>query len=131
MKRVQKMSRVTVVVDAAVRDVWRIVADVQRTGEWSHECRSVRWLGGARAAVPGARFRGRNQARWVRWSRTCQIVAVYEPHELIWRTVPSWRYPDSTEWSIRLAADEHRTSTISREAGYTLRQPSFRSRGDA
>ena len=109
MKRVQKSSCVTVVVDAPVQDVWRVVSDVRRTGEWSHECRSVQLLAGADAPVPGMRFRGRNGARWLRWTRTCEILAVDEPHELVWRTVPSWRYPDSTEWRIRLAPEGPRT----------------------
>lgn len=109
MERVQKSARVSVVVDAPVQDVWRVVADVRRTGEWSHECRSAEWLAGAHAAAPGARFRGRNRARWVSWSRTCEVVAVDEPRELVWRTVPSWLYPDSTEWCIRLSPEGRRT----------------------
>ena len=107
---VQKRSCVTVVVDARVHDVWRLVSDIRRTGEWSHECRSAQWLAGADVAAPGVRFRGRNRARWVRWTRTCEIVAVDEPHELVWRTVPSWRYPDSTEWRIRLVPEGRRTT---------------------
>ncbi len=105
MPRVQKSSTVTVVVDAAVQDVWRVISDVRRTGEWSHECRSGEWLGGADAAAPGVRFRGRNRSRWVRWTRTCEIVAVDAPSELVWRTVPTRPYPDSTEWRIRLAPE--------------------------
>src|SRR4051794_41906997 len=103
MPRVQKSSTVTIVVDAAVQDVWRVISDVRRTGEWSHECRSGEWLGGADAAAPGVRFRGRNRSRWVRWTRTCEIVAVDAPSELAWRTVPTRLYPDSTEWRIPLA----------------------------
>lgn len=109
MKRVQKSSSVSVVVDAPVEDVWRVVSDVRRTGEWSHECRSVQLLSGAEAPVPGVRFRGRNGARWLRWTRTCEIVASDAPHELVWRTVPSTLYPDSTEWRIRLAPEGART----------------------
>lgn len=110
MGRVQKSSCVTVVVDAPVADVWRVVSDVRRTGEWSHECRSVQWMGGAVAAAPGVRFRGRNRSRWVRWTRTCEVVAVDEPTELVWRTVPTWRYPDSTEWRISLVPEGLRTT---------------------
>src|SRR3954453_10556270 len=105
MRRVQKSSCVTVVVDAPVHDVWQVVSDVRRTGEGSHECRSGHWLGGADTAAPGARFRGRNRARWARWTRTCEVVAVDEPRELVWRTVPTWLHPDSTEWRIRLAPE--------------------------
>src|SRR5262245_9893520 len=42
--------------------VWQIVADVTRTGQWSHECRRARWLGPAAAPAPGARFRGSNRS---------------------------------------------------------------------
>ena len=59
------------------------------------------WLGGATSATPGARFRGRNRAGIFRWGRVCEIVAA-EPYELVWRTVPTTLYPDSTEWTIRL-----------------------------
>jgi uncharacterized protein YndB with AHSA1/START domain len=102
MSQVQKNSRVEVIVDAPVEDVWRVVADVTRTGEWSHECRTVSWVPGAGSSAPGARFRGRNRAGWARWTRTCEIVAVDAPRELVWRTVPSVLFPDSTEWRIRL-----------------------------
>ena len=110
MSRVQKRSCVTVVVDAPVQDVWQVVSDVRRTGEWSHECRSAQWLAGATDAAPGVRFRGRNRTRGLRWTRLCEIVAVDEPSELAWRTVPSWRYPDSTGWSIRLMPAGRRTT---------------------
>jgi uncharacterized protein YndB with AHSA1/START domain len=102
MRQVQKQSRVEVVVDAAPAEVWPVVSDVTRVGEWSHECRSAEWAGGDGRPVPGARFRGRNRAGWLRWGRTCEIVAVEEPRALIWRTVPTWLYPDSTEWCIEL-----------------------------
>jgi hypothetical protein len=102
VSQVQKNSRVAIEVDAAVQDVWAVVSDVTRVGEWSHECRSAEWTAEHRHAVVGARFRGGNRAGWLRWSRTCEIVAVAEPHELVWRTVPTWLYPDSTEWRIGL-----------------------------
>ncbi|HEY7594532.1 MAG TPA: SRPBCC family protein [Actinophytocola sp.] len=110
VSQVQKSGRLQVVVDADLQDVWRVVTDVTRIGEWSHECRSARWLGGARAPVPGARFRGRNRAGWLRWNRTAEVVAVEEPRELVWRTIPTWLFPDSTEWRIQLAATAQGTA---------------------
>jgi hypothetical protein len=104
VSHVQKQSRVEVVVAAAPAQVWAVVADVRRVGEWSHECRAAEWLGDAGTAVPGARFRGRNRTGIWRWSRTCEIVTADAPHELVWRTVPTWLIPDSTEWRIRLDA---------------------------
>jgi hypothetical protein len=82
--------------------VWRVVADVTRTGEWSHECHHVTWLGGATAAAPGARFRGRNRSGWLRWSRICEVLAVDPPHRISWRTVPTLLFIDSSDWSITL-----------------------------
>lgn len=110
MSQIQKSGHLEVVVDADLQDVWRVVSDVTRIGEWSHECRSARWLGGACASAPGTRFRGHNRAGWLRWSRTAEIVAVEEPRELVWRTIPTWLFPDSTEWRIRLAATSQGTA---------------------
>lgn len=122
MSQVQKRSRVEVVVDAPVQEVWQVVSDVTRIGEWSHECHGAAWLGEAdRAAAPGARFRGRNRARWVRWSRTCEIVSVDPPREIVWRTVPTLLFPDSTQWRIELepAGD----GTLIRQSFRVLRAP--------
>jgi hypothetical protein len=105
MSEVQKRSHVEVVVDATVSQVWAVVSDVTRVGEWSHECLGAGWLGDAHGPAPGARFRGRNRAGWsgwARWSRICEIVSLDPPSQLVWRTVPTLLFPDSTEWRIRL-----------------------------
>ena len=65
-RRLARTCRVEVIADAPIESVWRVIADVTRTGEWSHECLHVDWLGGATAAAPGARFRGRNRLGWLR-----------------------------------------------------------------
>ncbi len=88
--------------------VWEVVRDVTRVGEWSHECVGARWLGGATTATPGVRFRGRNRAGLFRWGRVCEILAA-APYELVWRTVPTALYPDSTRWTIRLHPEDGAT----------------------
>ncbi len=100
-RHVQKAGRSEVVVDAPIDAVWDVVRDVTRVGDWSHECVSADWLGGATAAVPGARFRGRNRQGLLRWGRVCEVRTA-EPYEFAWRTVPTTFYPDSSEWCIRL-----------------------------
>jgi hypothetical protein len=100
-RRVQGAGRCEVQTEAPIEAVWEVVRDVTRVGEWSHECVGVRWLDGAVAAEPGARFRGRNRAGVFRWGRVCEIVRA-EPYELVWRTVSTALFPDSTEWAIRL-----------------------------
>ena len=59
----------------------------------------ARWLhvGGTGCPVPGAQPQG----PW-RWSRTCEVLSVDPPHVITWRTIPTWRFVDSTEWTIAL-----------------------------
>lgn len=100
-RRIQGRESVAVVVPAGIDAVWEVVRDPTRVGQWSHECVEGQWVDGATEARPGARFRGRNRQRLFRWGRLCEVVRI-EPYELVWRTVPTRLYPDSTEWALRL-----------------------------
>lgn len=99
--RVQHEGSTSVVVDADIGEVWDVVRDPTRVGEWSHECVAGEWVGDFAEAQRGARFRGRNKQGLFRWGRLCEVVSA-EPFELVWRTVPTRLYPDSTEWALRL-----------------------------
>jgi uncharacterized protein YndB with AHSA1/START domain len=46
-RRAAMTARAEVSVAAPLDAVWRVIADVTRTAEWSHECRQVAWLDGA------------------------------------------------------------------------------------
>lgn len=94
--------RAEVVVDAPIDAVWAVVSDPTRVGEWSHECRTVEWMGTDSEAVPGARFRGTNKAGIARWSRTNEVVAVDPGRSITWRTIPGALVRDSSEWRIAL-----------------------------
>ncbi|MGE3361007.1 MAG: hemerythrin domain-containing protein [Acidimicrobiia bacterium] len=100
-RRVQRSCSTSVVADADIGAVWAIVRDPTRVSEWSHECVDCDWIDGASEAAPGARFRGGNRQGVFRWGRVCEVVRV-QPYEIVWRTVPSPLYPDSTEWTLRL-----------------------------
>lgn len=100
-RRVQRSAHIEVDVDADPVAVWDVVRDPTRVGEWSHECVAATWLDGATHAVPGARFRGRNHQGLLRWGRVCEVLSA-EDHELVWRTVPTRVYPDSSIWRIRV-----------------------------
>ena len=104
-RRVQLENRVAITAETDIDEVWNVVRDVTRVGEWSHECVGAEWLAGADAPVPGARFRGRNRAGVFRWGRMCEIVSA-DPYELVWITVPTALYPDSSEWRLALATVE-------------------------
>jgi uncharacterized protein YndB with AHSA1/START domain len=103
--RIPQEAAVSVHVDADPASVWSVLADVTRVGEWSHECRGAQWVGEHAEPVAGARFRGRNKVGLVRWGRLNEIVRVDERAALVWRTLPALRYPDSTEWTVRLEPD--------------------------
>ena len=71
-----RTGEVTVHIDAPPEQVWSLLADIERMGEWSPECYRVNWLGGATSpAQPGARFKGWNKSGLLRWSMPCEVKA--------------------------------------------------------
>ncbi len=119
-RRVQTENRVAVTVDAPIDAVWDVVRDMTRVGEWSHECVGGEWMAGADGPAPGARFRGRNRAGLLRWGRVCEVVSA-DPYELVWVTISTARYPDSSEWRISLAEEDGGTRIT--QAFRVLRAP--------
>lgn len=104
--------RNSVTVPALPEEVWAVLTDVSRVGEWSHECHTARWLDGPRgsaapagSSVPGgvgARFVGANRAGWSRWRRPCTVTA-WEPGRLFaFRTQGPRIARDSSEWTFQL-----------------------------
>jgi hypothetical protein len=74
--------------------VWGMVSDVTRMGEWSPEAVAAEWLDGATRPVVGARFRGRNKRR-ASWSTTCTVTAATPGREFAFRVgkgETTWRY---------------------------------------
>jgi uncharacterized protein YndB with AHSA1/START domain len=69
-------STVTVERDIAAPadEVWAMVSDLPRMGEWSPENSGAKWTKGATGPAVGASFRGRNRAGWRRWSTTGKVV---------------------------------------------------------
>jgi ribosome-associated toxin RatA of RatAB toxin-antitoxin module len=73
---------VSAVLQADPRTVFRLVADVTRTPEWSPEVVSCVWLDDATQAAVGARFRAGNRRRWFNWGNTPVVTAV-EPGQAV------------------------------------------------
>ena len=91
-------------VDAPPEEVWSLVADLERMGEWSPECYRVAWLDGAGSpAQPGARFKGHNRWGPVRWSMTCEVKTADPGQEVSWSTVQRGR--DVVRWTYRFEPD--------------------------
>jgi len=65
---------VTREIGAPAEQVWAMVSDVTRMGEWSPENVGGKWLRGATSAEPGAKFRGANRIGWRRWSTVGTVV---------------------------------------------------------
>lgn len=86
----------TVHIDAPPERVWDEVADVTRTGRWSPVCYRVEWKAGWDSPVVGARFRGHNKLRGVRWVRECEVTAADRPRRFGFRTFLKGK--ESTRW---------------------------------
>ena len=109
-----RSSTATIDIASPVEVVWDLVSDIERVGEWSVECRSCAWLGGAIGPAVGARFRGQNRRNLSLWTRTCEVLVVDPPHRFVWRTLPTRLLPDSTEWTFELADEGDRTRLTER-----------------
>ncbi len=101
--RLAEEGHVDVVLDAPPQQVWDVLTDVPRVGEWSHECRTATWIDGHENPVVGAVFVGGNQSGRTRWRRKCTVTESVAPRRWVYRTsggVPR----DSTEWRFELEA---------------------------
>jgi hypothetical protein len=91
---------VTVHVEAPPEEVWRVISDITRMGEFSPEVMEAEWLDGADGPAVGARYRGhvkRNEIGPTYWTvcevTECEPGSVFEFVVLIGdRPVNRWRY---------------------------------------
>lgn len=122
---------VTVTMKATPAEVWGVVSDVTRIGEFSPETFEAEWLGGATGPAVGAKFRGhvkRNGVGPTYWS-SCEVVAAGEPREFAFdvkagsRTVNTWRYviePSSTGSGSSDVTESFHVAESPLMAGYRL-----------
>lgn len=62
-------------VHAPPEQLWALIADITRMGEWSPETTSATWTHGATGPGPGARFRGTNRKGSRTWHTDCVVTA--------------------------------------------------------
>lgn len=115
----QLTGSVTELLPASARDLWDLVTDVERMGEWSPECTGATWEGTVRAAVPGAAFRGWNALGPFRWSTTCEIEESVRPTSF--RFVARHWTGAATRWTFRFKESDNRT--LATEAFETVGTP--------
>lgn len=65
---------VTREIAAPAEQVWSMVSDVTRMGEWSPENEGGTWLGDATGPRPGAKFRASNRIGKKKWKTVATVV---------------------------------------------------------
>ena len=89
-------------ISALPDELYDLVSDVGRMGEWSPECRSCAWVDGATGPVVGARFKGTNRRGVARWSTTPTVVVADPGHEFAFLIRHLGH--DATRWTYRFEA---------------------------
>jgi uncharacterized protein YndB with AHSA1/START domain len=91
-------------VAAPPEQVWSLVSDVTRTGDWSPVCWKVEWLDPDGEPRVGARFRGHNKLNGVRWSRDCEVTVAEPARRFGFST--EFKTRESTRWLYTLVAED-------------------------
>jgi uncharacterized protein YndB with AHSA1/START domain len=102
-------------IDAPAEQVYGLVADLSRMGEWSTECYRCEWIDGADGPAVGARFRGRNHIGPVRWTTTGTVRAAEPGLEFSFSTEERWSPKpgrEATRWRYRFETSGARTRVV-------------------
>ncbi len=85
----------SVEIAATPEDVYDLVSDVTRTGEWSPVCVGCSWDDPADAGREGAWFTGRNETSERTWETRSQVVEADRPRRFAWEVgdgLVRWHY---------------------------------------
>jgi len=80
----------SVAVALAPEEVYALVSDITRIGEWSPVCKACWWDDPAAGAVVGAWFTGRNVLPERTWETRSQVVAAEPGREFAWEVNNGW-----------------------------------------
>lgn len=64
-----------ITIDASPDEVYAVISDVTRLGEFSPECYACEWNGDVTEPAVGATFTGHNRRGERRWSTVCEVTA--------------------------------------------------------
>lgn len=81
-------------ISATPKEVYAVVSDITRTGEWSPICEACWWDDGGGPQV-GAFFTGRNVTPQRTWETRSQVITAEEGHSFGWSVGPgrvNWIY---------------------------------------
>jgi hypothetical protein len=79
----------SIVVATPPDELYALVSDVTRTGEWSPICKACWWDEGATAQV-GSWFTGRNETSERTWETRSQVVVADPGREFAWEVNNGW-----------------------------------------
>ena len=95
----QRHDEASIDIAAPPDEVYALISDITRMGEWSPECRRCTWAKGATGPAVGARFRARNKGRrGPAWFNTPTVTVADPGREFAFnRSGPgigsyTWRY---------------------------------------
>ena len=104
-----KYGSATVNIAVAPAQVYEMVADITRMGEWSPECHRCEWVGEVHEPVVGARFQGNNRMGPIKWTTTCEIVSADPGREFASTVIHDKNGRESTRWCYRLTEIDGKT----------------------
>ncbi len=90
--------------NASPDEVYAVVSDVTRMGDFSPECYKCEWNDDGAEAVPGTTFTGHNRLGEREWSSHCEITAA-EPGRLFVFDVGPSADAKYVRWSYALEPD--------------------------
>ncbi|UEA58808.1 SRPBCC family protein [Gordonia otitidis] len=93
-------------------DVYAVISDVTRTGEWSQQCHTVEWVGPERGV--GARFAGHNRTPTREWTTTSQVTVADPGSRFEWTVGTS-----GTTWGYRLEPIDDATTRLTEYTAFT------------
>lgn len=97
----------SVLVNATPDDLYALVSDVTRTGEWSPTCKACWWDEGTGPQV-GSWFTGRNETPARTWETRSQVVAAEPGREFAWEVNNGW-----VRWGYTLEPDSAEPGAVS------------------
>jgi hypothetical protein len=115
----------TVHVQRPALDVWRMVTNIRRMGEWSPETVSASWSDGASGPVPGARFRGKNRRGLIRWTTHVRVDEADVGESFVFTVLSGARGKrETTRWTYRFVATPDGGCDVT-ESYETLWEPAY------
>lgn len=81
---IEMRGEASVHIDASAEEVYELVTDVTRMGEWSPECIGARWVDGCDGPIVGAQFMGTNKRADNEWTTPNTVMVADPGKEFAW-----------------------------------------------